>query len=68
MKANDDALSGIIANGVISARALAAVFESMIEDAVDRQKKRGKASRTIVTSAMSGFLSELSCSIARVPG
>jgi hypothetical protein len=40
----------------------------MIEDAVDRHKKRGKGSRTIVTSAMSGFLSELTREIASVRG
>jgi hypothetical protein len=68
MKANNAAYEDHKLGFVISARALESVFESMIGDAVDRQKKCGKGSRTIVTSAMSGFLSELSRSIARVPG
>lgn len=35
------------------------ILESMIKDAVARQKKGGDGSRTIITSAMSGFLVEL---------
>jgi hypothetical protein len=60
MKANNAACEGHKLGFVISARALEGVFRSMIEDAVDRQKKGGKGSRTITTSAMHGFLSELS--------
>jgi hypothetical protein len=66
MKANNKFLDGIVSNGAISADALTCVFESMIEDAVNRQKKGGKGSRTIVTSAMSGFLRELTHNIAAV--
>jgi hypothetical protein len=66
MQANNKFLEGTLANGVISASALKCVFESMIEDAIDRRNKRGKGSRTIVTSAMSGFLSELTREIAGV--
>jgi hypothetical protein len=67
MKANNVACEGHKLGFVISARALDEVFRSMLEDAVDRQKKGGKGSRTIITSAMSGFLSELSRDIAGVP-
>jgi hypothetical protein len=51
---------------VISARALEIVFESMIQDAMTRQKKGGKHSRTVITSAMTGFLSEITRVIAGV--
>jgi hypothetical protein len=49
---------------VISARSLELVFESMIRDAVARQKKGGIGSRSPVTSAMSGFLRVLTHHIA----
>jgi hypothetical protein len=67
MKANSAAGGGHKLSFVVSALALESVFRSMIEDAVDRQKKDGKGSRTVITSAMYGFLSELSRDIASVP-
>jgi hypothetical protein len=39
----------------------------MISDAVARQKKGGEGSRTIVTSAMHGFLAEITSYVAGVP-
>jgi hypothetical protein len=48
----------------ISARAFERVIESMVGDAVTRQKKGGKYSRTLITSAMAGFLSGLTRHIA----
>jgi hypothetical protein len=66
MQANSKFLDKTLPNGVISASALHEVFESMIKDAVDRQRSGGKGSRTIVTSAMNGFLTELTREIAGV--
>jgi hypothetical protein len=51
---------------VIGAIALSDVLESMVRDAVTRQKNGGSGSRTIITSAMSGFLSVLTRDIAGV--
>jgi hypothetical protein len=48
----------------VSAKALRDVLESMVCDAVARHKKGGKYSRTIITSAMGGFLFELTQHIA----
>jgi hypothetical protein len=48
----------------ITARALESVLDSMVTDAVNRQKKGGKYSRRIITPAMNGFLSELTRHIA----
>jgi hypothetical protein len=41
------------------------VFEAMVNDALERRRRGGKKSRTTITSAMSGFLEELSDHICR---
>jgi hypothetical protein len=50
----------------ISAIDLERIIESMIRDGIARGKKGGKHSRTLTTSAMSGFLHELTRHVAGI--
>jgi hypothetical protein len=44
---------------------LQSIFEAMVNDALERRRRGGKGSRTTITSAMSGFLQELSDHICK---
>jgi hypothetical protein len=64
MQRNSDAHGNSKTGNVVSARALDEILESMICDAVARQKKGGHGSRTGITSTMKGFLWEMTRYIA----
>jgi hypothetical protein len=67
MQRNSNAYENTELGRVVSARALGCILESMIADALARQKKGGQGSRTIVTSAMAGFLTEITRYVAGAP-
>jgi hypothetical protein len=60
-----DASAGHDLARTISARGLELIFEAMIRDGIVRRAKGGGGSRSTLTPAMSGFLSELAPEVAR---
>jgi hypothetical protein len=66
MRSLVDASAGHVFARTISVRCLECIFESMIRDGIARRVKGGVGSRSTLTPAMSGFLSELAREMARV--
>jgi hypothetical protein len=66
MEARSEAYGGHKLALSIAANNLKRIIESMISDGIARRLKGGRHSRTPVTSAMNGFLSELTRHIAGI--